>query len=115
MYRRTPQIVNKIVNIDSSGAYNVGAFAGRRKEGPMPRSLEMTWVGEGTNRRTGDSSRRSLWRKVYNGVVYTISCKQLREQGYEVLANTKAGSYLAANAWWHKKRSELDATSQPRA
>jgi integrase len=48
-----------------------------------------------------------LWRKVYRGKVYTISCRQLRQQGYEFLDDTSAGSYLAANSWWNKKEHEL--------
>jgi integrase len=64
----------------------------------MPRSYEMTWV----------PSRR-LWRKVYRGKVYTVSCKQLRECGHEPLADTQEGSRIAANAWWNKKWFELEA------
>ncbi len=64
----------------------------------MPRGYEMTWV----------PSRR-LWRKVYRGSVYTVSCKQLREQGHSFTAESKEGSYIAANAWWHKKEFELAA------
>ena len=47
----------------------------------MPRKAEMTWV----------PSRR-LWRKVYDGRVYTVSCKQLVEQGHNLLSETKEGS-----------------------
>jgi hypothetical protein len=75
----------------------------------------MTWVGDSKNKQTGECIRRSLWRKVYKGSVYTVSCKQLRELGYEALGDTKAGSYAAANAWWHKKRAELDAAGEPPA
>jgi integrase len=64
----------------------------------MPRGYEMTWV----------PSRR-LWRKVFRSVVYTVSCKQLREQGHNFTAESKEGSYIAANAWWHKTEFELEA------
>jgi hypothetical protein len=64
----------------------------------------MTWV---PNRR--------LWRKVYRGKTYTISCRQLRELGYDqgpnalLIDDTKTGSYPAANAWWSKKENEIEA------
>jgi hypothetical protein len=63
----------------------------------------MTWV----------PSRR-LWRKVYRGKTYTISCRQLRELGYDgpdgsMTTDTKEGSYLAANLWWDRKEAELEA------
>src|SRR5438034_2433686 len=69
----------------------------------MPRKPEMTWV-----------PGRGLGRKMYRGKVYTVSCRQLREQGYDVISDTKEGSYPAANAWWHKKEHELwEAERQP--
>jgi integrase len=58
----------------------------------------MTWV-----------ENRRLWRKVYRGKVYTVSCKQLREAGHEVMADTKEGSRVAANGWWNKKWFDLEA------
>jgi integrase len=64
----------------------------------MPRSFEMTWV-----------ENKKLWRKVYRGKTYTVSCKQLREQGHLPLRDTKEGSYIQANAWWHTKEFELAA------
>jgi integrase len=69
----------------------------------MPRKPEMTWV-----------PGRCLWRKMYRGKVYTISCRQLRELGFDVISDTKEGSYPAANAWWHKKAHELwEAEQRP--
>jgi hypothetical protein len=50
--------------------------------------MDMTWVS---------SQGRTLWRKVYNGTVFYVSCKQLREQGYNVESDTERGSYHAAN------------------
>jgi hypothetical protein len=58
---------------------------------------------------------RRLWRKVYRGKVYMISCRQLRELGYDqgpnalLIDDTKTGSYVAANSWWAKKEHELEA------
>jgi integrase len=63
----------------------------------MPRRKDMTWV----------PSRR-LWRKVYHGKTYTVSCRQLVEQGYSLMAETKEGSYLAANLWWSKKEHQIE-------
>jgi hypothetical protein len=56
------------------------------EDSSMPRNYGLTWV-EG----------RKLWRKVYKGHVYTISCRQL---GLSEGASNKVGSYQAANAWW---------------
>jgi integrase len=58
----------------------------------------MTWVP--ANR---------LWRKVYKGKVYAVSCRQLRQQGYDVREDTKTGSYTAANLWWSRKEDEIEA------
>jgi integrase len=58
---------------------------------------------------------RRLWRKVYRGKTYMISCRQLRELGYDqgpnalLIDDTKTGSYVAANSWWNKKEHELEA------
>jgi hypothetical protein len=58
---------------------------------------------------------RRLWRKVYRGKTYMVSCRQLREMGYDqgpnalLIDDTKTGSYVAANSWWAKKEHELDA------
>jgi integrase len=54
---------------------------------------------------------RLLWRKVHKGTAYTVSCRQLRDQGYGHLMadDTKEGSKLAANSWWNKKEAELEA------
>jgi integrase len=70
----------------------------------MPRNPDMTWV---------PSNR--LWRKVYRGKVYAISCRQLRQQGYAVSEDTKTGSYLAANLWWSRKEDEIEAAQRPPA
>jgi integrase len=72
----------------------------------MPRRPDLSW--DKANRR---------WLKEYRGKKYSISCRQLRELGHEVLSDTKEGSYIAANAWWHRKQSELDAADRaaPRA
>jgi integrase len=61
----------------------------------------MTWV-----------PGRKLWRKVYKGKVYTVSCKQLREAGHQPRDDTKDGSRVAANAWWAKKEFEVEAASR---
>jgi hypothetical protein len=58
----------------------------------------MTWV-----------PKNRLWRKVYRGKPYTISCRQLRQLGYEFREDNKADSYLAANSWWARKEHELEA------
>jgi hypothetical protein len=51
--------------------------------------------------------------KEYRGQKYAVSCRQLREQGYSVHADTKHGSYLAANLWWSRKQQEIDRLSKP--
>src|SRR5262245_43686623 len=56
----------------------------------MPKKFLMTW-------KPGD--RR--WRKMHRGVVYTVSCRQLR------VAETKEASWRAANAWWQAKLAEV--------
>jgi integrase len=61
----------------------------------------MTWV-----------PGRRLWRKVYKGKVYTVSCKQLREAGHELRGDDKDGSRVAANAWWHRREFELEAAER---
>jgi integrase len=68
----------------------------------MPRNYDMTWVPD-----------RQLWRKMYKGKVYTVSCKQLRELGYDVTADTQVGSYPQANLWWFRKKAEIDAAETP--
>ena len=74
----------------------------------MPRSADMNWVRSGRK----EENRPRLWKKVYRGKVYTISCRQLRDQGFTVFADSKDGSYQAANEWWRKKRAEIDAIDQ---
>ena len=46
--------------------------------------------------------KQRLWRKMYKGKRYVISCQQLG------VRETKDGSYQAANAWWPAKRAEID-------
>ncbi len=58
----------------------------------MARRSLMTWVAE---------SRR--WIKKYNGKIYAVSCRQLE------VPETKEESVSAANAWWEKKKNEIDA------
>jgi integrase len=53
------------------------------------------------------------WRKMFRGVTYQISTRQLQEQGHEVLSHTKEGSRIAANAWWRQKELEIEAASRP--
>jgi integrase len=57
----------------------------------------MTWV----------PPPKAYWRKVYDGKVYTISCREL---GVE---KTKEGSYKSANAWWQNKMAEIDTANRP--
>lgn len=57
----------------------------------MARSFEMSWIAS-----------RSRWMKMYKGKRFVISCKALG------MPENKEGSYLAANEWWRKKRTELD-------
>lgn len=47
--------------------------------------------------------REKRWKKMYRGVVYMRSCRQLG------VAETREASWRAANAWWEGKRSELDS------
>jgi integrase len=68
----------------------------------MPRSYDMTWQ---------DQHRR--WQKRYHGTLFVVSCRQLREQGYDLLSDTKEGSYLAANLWWARKEQELRDAAKP--
>lgn len=46
--------------------------------------------------------RRKEWQKTYMGKRYRVSAKQLASEP------TKAGSLIAANDWWEKKRAEID-------
>ena len=45
---------------------------------------------------------KARWRKMYRGKIYTISCDALGCPG------TKADSYMRANAWWMRKKTEID-------
>ncbi len=64
----------------------------------MARSFEMTWIA---NRRG--------WMKEYKGKKYAVSCRQLGAE------ETKEGSYQAANAWWERKRAEIDGRPEDSA
>jgi integrase len=55
---------------------------------------------------TWEASQRR-WRKIYKGKLYVISCRQLGAP------ETKVESYQAANAWWVKKRAEIDGQRPP--
>jgi integrase len=68
----------------------------------MPRRPDLSW--DKKNRR---------WLKEFRGKKHAVSCKRLRELGYDILADTKEGSYIAANAWWAKKEYELTAGERP--
>jgi hypothetical protein len=61
----------------------------------MPRKFELSWEGHPAYR----------WVKMYKGDRYRISCADL---GIPQARWTKEDSYQAANAWWTKKRAELD-------
>jgi integrase len=69
----------------------------------MARTYQMTWV----------PSRRG-WMKEYGGRKYAISCRQLSELMGKPVPETKEGSYQDANAWWAKKKAELDEASKPK-
>jgi integrase len=53
----------------------------------MPARYHMTWVA---------STRR--WKKMLNGKVYVVSCRQLG------VPETKEASWRAANQWWEEQR-----------
>jgi integrase len=63
----------------------------------MARDFKMTWIPD----------RRS-WTAKYRGRKYTVSIKQLKEEGYSIQHETKEGSYIAANGWWKIKRLKID-------
>jgi integrase len=52
---------------------------------------------------------QSRWCKMHKGIRYVISCATLGAPA------TKEGSREAANAWWEKKRAEIDAGGKPAA
>lgn len=45
--------------------------------------------------------RKSRWRKMYKGTIYTVTCESLGTRP------TKEDSYRHANAWWQRKLAEL--------
>lgn len=57
----------------------------------MARVQNMTW-----------DDRNKRWRKEYKGKAYTVSCRQLN------VPETKSASQTDANAWWTRKRAEID-------
>jgi integrase len=50
---------------------------------------------------------RQRWRKWYRKVLYQVTCDELGCRG------TKADSYLAANAWWLRRKAEIDNQKPP--
>ncbi len=50
---------------------------------------------------------KKRWRKWYKKVLYRVTCDELGCPG------TKAESYQAANAWWIKKKAEIDGQRPP--
>jgi integrase len=70
------------------------------KETAMSRQYELTWV-----------KKRALWRKVYHGRTYIVSCKQLAEECGPVPEN-KEGSYPFAKRWWAAKKEALDGANR---
>jgi integrase len=64
---------------------------------PVPRDYKMTWI-----------EHRRAWTAKYRKKKCTVSCKQLREDGWMVTSDTKEGSYTAANGWWKQKKHEID-------
>lgn len=59
----------------------------------MPVDELMTW----------DSSK-NRWKRKHNGIMYRVSCSQLK------MPNTKFGSLTAANQWWRNKQAELEGS-----
>jgi integrase len=57
----------------------------------------MTWIEE-----------RRAWTAKYKKKKYTVSCKQLQEDGWSVRDCTKEGSRTAAAGWWKQKRRHID-------
>jgi len=62
----------------------------------MPAAYLMSWEPK---------ARR--WWKMYRGVRYVRSCRQLGAPA------TKDGSYRAANAWWTDKEAEIEGSTPP--
>ncbi len=52
-------------------------------------------------------SGKKRWRKMYGGKLYVVSCSTLGTD------HNKEASYQAANAWWEKKRAEIDNPPLP--
>lgn len=51
----------------------------------------------------GDKAR---WRKWHNGKLYQVTCRELNAPA------SKAESYQAANAWWGRKRAEIELQAE---
>ena len=67
----------------------------------MPRDFQMTPEFKG---------RHARWRKIYKGQLYFVNCAEL---GLPEDQWTERGSYQQANAWWTKKKAEIDGTDKP--
>lgn len=48
------------------------------------------------------------WTAKYRGKSFSISCRQLREQGFDA-TDSQNGSEKAARQWWEKRRHDIDA------
>lgn len=59
----------------------------------MPKHYEMSWEGSPKNR----------WVKMYRGARYRVTCQELGAMVF-----TQEGSYKLANAWWKKKKADID-------
>src|SRR4051812_23158789 len=68
----------------------------------MPASFLMKW-----------EPKNGLWRKMYKGRRYVISCRQLSGWSGDFVPETKEGSYQSANAWWLTKKAEIDGQRPP--
>jgi integrase len=57
----------------------------------MARQFQMSWI-----------AKTATWMKEYKKRKYAVSCRQLGAPP------TKEGSYKLANAWWERKKAEID-------
>src|SRR5262249_52203396 len=62
----------------------------------MPRQYEMSWEGAPAYR----------WRKMFKGVMYRVSCEELRAPVW-----TKEATGKLANQWWRTKLATLTGPS----
>jgi hypothetical protein len=65
-----------------------------KREVKMSRLFQMTWI---------NVKRR--WNKHYKGKMYFVTAKTLG------MPPTALGSYEAANAWWLRRKDEIDAAA----